>query len=289
MKDNGFRVTTLAASLNVNTGDKLITMQSRFPRFILAEVNTHRALSKGAGSSRAIPVKRVLAQVWNDPAMPVHWGVNRAGMQAKEELQGWRRAAAIALWRTAGRVMCGFAWGMMKIGLHKQVANRILEAWQWTNHVISGTEWDNVFELRDHPDAQPEFQVLAKMWRKEVENAYYRPLQPGEWHMPYILDNEWWAYPLDLRLKLSAARSARVSYEPFDGDPSIQKEQARFNLLVGSRPRHSSPTEHQAVAMHASGFYANYKGFQQLRYYIENEIKVPGPSLEPKDDTRPRR
>lgn len=234
---------------------------------------THRAFSRNAGSSRAIPVKRVLAQVWNDPAGPDHWGVNQAGMQARAELVGWRRAAAGSLWRTAGKVMCGFAWGMMKLGLHKQVANRILEPWQYINVVVSATDWANFFHLRCHPDAQPEFQALAEGIRKEMRRARRAgdvyPLARDEWHLIYVTDAE--RKQLDARtlLKLSTARAARVSYAPFDGNANLQKEIDRHDALVGSEPIHASPAEHQARCMATGMRYANFRGFVQYRAYIE--------------------
>jgi len=61
-------------------------------RFILAEINTHRVLSRSYRSSRAVPVKTLLEEVRTRPAMPVHWGANRPGMQAHEELTGSGRA-----------------------------------------------------------------------------------------------------------------------------------------------------------------------------------------------------
>ena len=68
-------------------GVRLTTLQLRYPRFILAEFNTHRVFSRNSSSSRAIPVKKMLEQVQTDPAMPVWWGKNQPGMQAREELE----------------------------------------------------------------------------------------------------------------------------------------------------------------------------------------------------------
>ena len=66
-----------------DAGKRITTFQLKYPRFIHSELMTHRVFSRNASSSRAIPVAKVLSQVWNDPAMPVHWGKNQAGMQAR--------------------------------------------------------------------------------------------------------------------------------------------------------------------------------------------------------------
>jgi thymidylate synthase ThyX len=72
-----------------------------------------------------------------------------------------------------------------RLGVHKQLANRLLEPFSWHTVVVTATDWDNFFHLRCHPDAQPEFQKIAGMMRDVMEasthNLYY-----GEWHLPYI-------------------------------------------------------------------------------------------------------
>lgn len=265
-------VKLLAASRCAITGVELLSFQLRYWRAIHAELMTHRVFSRNAGSSRAIPVRKVLAQVWSDPAGPIHWGVNQAGMQARAELVGWRRALAGGLWRTAGKVMCGFAWAMMKLGLHKQVANRLLEPWQYINVVLSGTDWENFFQLRCHPDAQPEFQELAEAIEMQWLMAPRRILHPGEWHLLYVTDQERCTLDIDTLLKLATARTARVSYEPFDGNATIVKEIQRHDDLVAADPIHASPTEHQAMCTGQKGKHGNFRGFKQYRQVVEEQI-----------------
>ena len=83
----------IADSVNP-AGQRLTTVQVRYWRAVHAELMTHRAFSRNASSSRAIPVRKMLAQVWGDPAGPLRWGANQSGMQAEQELTGWRLSAA---------------------------------------------------------------------------------------------------------------------------------------------------------------------------------------------------
>lgn len=272
----GSEAKVILKSVNI-AGVELTTIQLRYWRAIHGELMTHRAFSRNAGSSRATPVKKMLAQVWSDPAGPIHWGTNKAGMQAGAEVGGWRLTLAKTLWKLSGRAACVFAWTLMKVGLHKQVANRILEPWQYINVLVSATDWDNFYGLRCHPDAQPEFQELAEKVREVISTAPAVPLQNGRWHLPYILPQESF-YTLETKLKLSAARCARISIAPFDGDASVKKECERHDLLVGSTPIHASPTEHQAEAASDIGQSKNFRGFIQYRYYVENK-DVMWPSL----------
>jgi len=252
-------------------GDRLTTLELCYPRIIHGEVMTHRVFSRNAMSSRAIPMKKVLAEVWNDPFVPMYFGKNQPGMQAKQELTGIKRWAAETLWRQASKAACIFAWGMNKVGLHKQIGNRILEPFQWMRVILTATEWDNFFSLRDHPDAEPHFQVLAKAIRQARGDSRPTLLRTGEWHLPYVAEGEGRWLPYMTPAKLSAARCARVSYLTHDGrKPSNKEDLDLFERLAGSRPLHASPLEHQATpGAEDSG---NFRGWTQYRKLWEKEV-----------------
>lgn len=270
--------------------NRLTTFQLSYPRMIHSEFMTHRVFSRNASSSRAIPVAKMIAQVWNDPAMPVHWGKNQSGMQAREELSGVKLWVAKFAWRTAAKAAAGIAWGMDKVGLHKQVANRILEPFQIIHVIVTASEWSNFFELRHHKDADPNIFALADAMR--CASAASIPVSRGDnsfsaycWHLPYVTSAERAKHvndPLYLA-KLSAARCARVSYLTHDGqEPDPKKDLALYERLVGSRPLHASPVEHQAnpdrhpvgeregwMAPHMHG---NFTGWCQFRKVVERTI-----------------
>jgi thymidylate synthase ThyX len=268
-------------------GKRITTMELCYPRFIHGEVMTHRVFSRNAMSSRAIPVAKMIEQVRNSPAMPVHWGKNQPGMQANEQLEGLELKMAKCLWQTAAYEAAKIAERMNEAGVHKQVANRILEPFQWMRTIVTSTEWDNFFELRCHPDAQPEFQKLARLMQDAMEASEPTHLQFSEWHMPYVVwvrdiygDQRFEANlgPIGLKtaLKVSTARCARVSYLTHDGKaPDVDKDIELYERLVGSVPLHASPAEHQAMASHdkhsRSG---NFRGWLQHRQTLENEIKT---------------
>lgn len=227
---------------------ELVTYQLKYWRAIHAELMTHRVFSRNASSSRAIPVKTMLGQVWNDPAGPIHWGANQAGMQARTELSGIKQAVAKAVWKWSGRAMCVAAWTMTKIGLHKQVANRLLEPWQYIHVVLTATEFSNWFELRDHPDAQPEIQELARSMKLAKLASTPKLLQEGEWHLPYVTQVEKDIFGHEDHIKFSVARCARVSYLTHDKKvPDTDNDRMLYARLVGSKPWHASPLEHQAT------------------------------------------
>lgn len=228
-----------------------------YPRFIHAEMLTHKDFSRSAASSRAIPVKKMLSQVWNNPAMPVYWGANMPGMQAKAELKGWKRHIAINLWMLAGKVACVFAWFLTTVNLHKQIANRILEPWQLMHVTLTTSKLANFFNLRIHPDAQPEINYLATKMKLHFQMANAVILKKGQWHLPWISPIDFHeAREISFNLcipqqevlkRASTARCARSSYGTFAGERSLVKDLELYDKLIVMKPVHASPAEHQVT------------------------------------------
>lgn len=284
----------IADSINAATGDRLTTFKVRSPKWMLAEVNTHRALSRNWSSSRAVPGKKIRQMVLTDPFIPIHWGANQKGMQAESELKGWRKELARSLWLFARYPACVTHWLLSDVvGLHKQVCNRLLESWMWADGIISATEWNNFWKLRDHPDAQPEFQALAQLMHAKYKRSIPQKLSPGQWHMPLIHPDDltsrgYLASTLEADLgqlslafqseastcllRMSTARCARASYFLRNGQWSDWKADYELHdRLVGANPRHMSPTEHQAQALENSDRVGNFVGWKQYRKTFADE------------------
>lgn len=234
-----------------------------YPRLCHSELMTHRVFSRNSASSRAIPTKAIIANLREDPADIVWWGKQMTGMQAKEQLSGMQLLAAKALWRIGMEIAIIGARLFAAAGLHKQIANRILETFQNIRVVVTSTEWNNFLALRDHPDAQPELAAVAREIAQLLKYSEPHPLKPGQWHMPYIDvhyvngeqqffvwqegDVQHKQVTLTEALKISASMAAQESYRK--SDASLGKAQNIFDRLINSAPVHASPTEHQAMAM----------------------------------------
>lgn len=262
-------------------GDRppLITLQLRYPRFIHAEFMTHRVFSRNASSSRAVPVSKMLERIKAEPATPVHWGKNQPGMQAWQELDEATAAEAKQVWLAAAEAAVNYAKLMSDMGVHKQIVNRITEPFQHIDVIVTATEWDNFFALRDHPDAQPEIRALAQAMKSAISDATCVTRSTNfhytdAWHLPYITQEEREIFhdvPL-LLAKMSAARCARVSYMTHDGQkPSVEQDLQLFNKLAGSEPMHASPLEHQAYSPSDSCYYipSNLRNWVQFRKAYE--------------------
>lgn len=259
---------------------RITTLQLRLPRFILSQLNKHRAFSNNAASSRAIPVTKMIEQVVNDPVIPIHWGANQAGMVADKELSEADIQECRHLWLSARDAAVEYAKMFADKGLHKQVANRLLESFMWSDVLITATEWDNFFNLRLAYDSQPEMQELARLMKRAMDES-----TPSEtpYHLPYIRDEEIAAcleaapiksthLPPEDFFKLapiSAARCARVSYRNHDNSECVvEKDKQLADTLRAAK--HFTPFEHQAMWIGGTAQNtANFKGWQSHRVFLE--------------------
>ena len=141
----------VADSLNPQ-GDRLISILATFPRIILAEVNTHRMLSKNTSSSRAIPFEKMVEAVQNNPFIPIAWQKHHSGMQGIEYFTDEKDIYRVEqVWRDARRRAIDVAKDLHSSKVTKQLCNRLLEPFMWTTMLITGPKsgWDNFFNLRN--------------------------------------------------------------------------------------------------------------------------------------------
>jgi thymidylate synthase ThyX len=268
-------------------GVRLTTMEVRYPRFIHSEFLTHRVFSRNSGSSRALPIRKMIDAVREEPAIPLWWGRNQPGMQAREEIGDAARTEAEAEWRRALDDALAHAERLAssEINLHKQLVNRILEPFAWITVIVTATEWANFFTQRTHEDAQPEIKRIAELMLREYRRSEPRSLAIGEWHTPLIQADEEESLPVEERLKVSVARSARVSYLSHAGTRDIAKDVELYEKLVGGGANgHWSPFEHVATPLaSASAWSGNFRGWEQYRKRFPqehastfpDEIRVP--------------
>ena len=257
-------------------GIRLTTLQLRYPRFIHAEFMTHRQFSRNASSSRAIPVKKLVEDVVNDPVYPLHWGANQKGMQAAEECDApvdiSHPMSREMAWDVARGHAIMYAKAFDNAGYHKQIVNRLLEPFSHINVVCTATEWTNFFALRDHSAAQPEIRRLAKEMRDRMEWSLPQKLDYGEWHLPYVTDEE--RGNAQVAIKCSVARCARVSYLTYEQKkPNTEEDLKLYERLLGAQPIHASPSEHQATPGNGGLLNGNFNGWHQFRKMIPGECQ----------------
>jgi thymidylate synthase ThyX len=285
------------------TGKRITTFEITFPRIVLAEFNTHRMFSRNSASSRAIPFKKQIERVETSPFVPEVFPINGKGMQPNAYLkredfgfhkaeEAWYHArdsaikAARILYnclddREADKILEDFLGDKSEyaeVNIHKQLVNRLLEPFQWHTVIVTATEWDNFFKLRTNEQAQYEIRRIADL----MYDAYHlyvdtdekglrsrthlepKLLKQGEWHLPFISDEDekevaWFLRNKNIKLygitpeqtilnifkEVSVARCARVSYLTHDGKRDIEKDLELFDKLKTSG--HWSPFEHVAT------------------------------------------
>ena len=259
------RVEVILDSIHPVYETRLTTMLLEYPRFIHSQFMTHRVFSRNAASSRAIPVKKMVERIRKNPAMPLHWGMNQRGMQARDEIDDEKKATAKQVWLELLDHAMRCAERLDQLGVHKQVINRVLEPWAHIQVVVTATEWDNFFDLRLHDDAQPEIQELARQMKRAMDES-----TPAKrmWHIPFVRPEEE-RLPIDTRLAISVARCARTSYYYHDGGFSKPEQDMELYERLYTAG-HWSPFEHQAEAG-AHMWYNNFRHWRQWRYTLQKK------------------
>jgi len=299
----------IADSVSDN-GDRITTVIIEIPRMVWSEFLTHRDKSRNSASTRAIPTERQVMGVLDAPFVPDQWGINQPGMQPGEALDAEQAEIAVTDWlRARDHAVIGavalmggtknvrdeqlrerlielrerYNYGpevdAVAQAIHKQYAGRLLEPFMWHRAIVTATEWENFFALRDNPLAQHEIQVIAHMIRMAYEQSQPRLLRQGEWHLPFIRDYER-NLPFAQLIKMVVARCARISYSNYgSGEPDPEKDVALYDMLL--HDGHMSPFEHVARPMTARELsmedrdlrlrFSNFFGWWQHRQDIPHQ------------------
>lgn len=280
----------VADSMGPN-GIRVTSVSCTYPRFIHAQIMTHRLFSRNTASSRAIPSKSVIAAIEESESPVIFWGKNKSGMSPDEELGGIKKILAQYVWDISKKTAILYAKLLMWLGIHKQIANRILEPYMFVTCLITSSEWENFFNLRMHDKKGPqqEIRFIAQKIYEAINKSKPQHLQKGEWHLPFITPRDSFnahkflgQYGQNLQevlKKMCVARCARISYLKHGNDFSVENEINLHDRLLSSK--HNSPFEHQLQArgVDERQWCGNIRGWWQHRADVDKDfthvISVP--------------
>lgn len=277
----------IIADSTAGHGIRLTTFELTLPMFIQPQLLRHRMFSFSVQSTRAVPLKEQIRRVRENPAMPIRWGVAQKGMVADKafECGSEEHLTAETIWRDDAENACVRAERYLELGVHQEIAARILSPFAWCRCIVTATDWDNFFALRIDKHAQAEIRILAETMRDLLENSEPEFVKYGEWATPFVNGDElaeladpdsedggWrgskvWANAC----LVSAGRCARVSYLQHDGKRDAARDLKLAQKLAGDA--HWSPLEHQATPMVTSPecYSGNLRGWTQFRKMFRNE------------------
>jgi hypothetical protein len=148
----------------------------------------------------------------------------------------------------------------------------------WITVCVTGDwgAWSNYFALRCHPDAAEAIADQAYMAQLAYFKSTPKELVKGDWHTPYITQEE----DLQIRMvhdlwltrqRISIGRCARTSYLTQEGKRDFAEDVKLFERLANSTPMHASPFEHVCEAMGDDERYAKYIGWRSYRHLLPKE------------------
>lgn len=274
--NTGYYATVVADSIAPN-GSRLATLEICFPRFILAEFNTHRVFSRNSASSRAIPVAKQIERVVNHPFVPVAFPINKPGMRATEYLRsgdaGYNKARDT--WLFARDVAVQAAELLLEQDIHKQTANRLLEPFMWHTVVCTASDWENFFNLRISEFAQPEIKMIAEMMAYVMDQSVPALRKVNEWHIPYVDPSEHIGMQAFDLARISAGRCAAVTLlNQQKKEPEKDLQRCDKLMALG----HMSPLEHPAQVWDSTSGEAP-SGSNFNRWWTQLRKMIPGEAV----------
>lgn len=302
-----YRAKIIADSIGPN-GVRLTTMEFDIWKPLLAEFNTHGLLGvRNFPSSRAIPWPKMREKIITNPHVPM-FRKNNPGMQPGTPLSVAEQELAAEEWlclRDQVLLSVEFMGDKAGLNIHKQWLNRALEPWITVTGIVTATEWDNFFNLRlelnddGYPMAQDEFYFMTRAMRKALDHSTPKALQPGDWHLPYIMDHHETCNALNSIgvessdenvAMVSAGRCATVSYDNLGSGVDHIKDYKRATdqlLPFG----HMSVFGHQAKCLEKVDFLGydvftedrfsgQLRGWHQFRKMLPNEACWVSPNAD---------
>lgn len=248
---------------------RVTTFELEYPRYIHSELLTHRVFSRNCASSRAIPIEKQIELCLSNPVKP-EFTMHAKGMSGEPADRETRKEAQ-KIWDLACSQMIAFAEELYNLGIHKQNVNRLLEPFQHMKTILTGTDFDNFFNLRLDGVAQPEIYLLASKMKDAMDNSIPEILDADMWHLPYIEKDDFNGETLETIKKISVACCAQVSYRKLD----TSKETALriYDKLINSGKLHASPFEHICRPNYAGETQkGNLRGWHQFRADVEETI-----------------
>jgi len=259
-----FSVNLLKHSIQ-GMGKEAISFLFTYERFIHAEVMTHR-WSRNYSSSRAIPYRDMQKWIKGDPALPLHMGKNKGGMQSGElvqEHEAFKKSLLDFYDHTRG-----WCDGLIeRFDPHKEIINRYTEPWGWITGIMTTgrRQLMNMFNLRISPMAHPNIQRLAVAMARLYRHSIPQVLQPGEWHLPFVSDVKGTAN----NISWSVARSAWCSYNNPTKDATLERAKKRHADCIDFK--HATPLEHQLEARADRAHTGLVPGYNSYRSMIPQE------------------
>ena len=251
-------------------GIELITIQTRAPKFLDAEIEKHRMLSSNSSSDRAIPFEKNKSAV---PFIPTDVRLNEPGMQGHTALDEKQAGDFYAdMYRLYEYICIALKpWDHV----HKQHLNRYILPFAWQHKVITGNreQFEYFLKLRESPSADPAIQDLASKIREAITVSEPTELSIGQWHLPYVTQDERQTLTERNAVVVSVARCARVSYSNHDSTESnFAKDELLYDMLRTNK--HMTPFEHQATPMVHTKSYSPSMGFGPGSTHIDTHFRV---------------
>lgn len=237
----------IVADTTSRAGARIVTAELTLPRIVLAEANTHRdGQARNSASTRAVPLTQAIARALEDPYVPDEWPATGPGMVPAGVLAGQYAARARVAWLQGRDAAVATARALAQAGVHKEIAGRVLEPYQWQVVLVTMTHWDNYFALRLAPAASRPLRLAVEALRDALASSTSRHIavepatswraQAGlaDLHLPYLVEDDVQDLEVLVDGAATAAAAAVVDATPGSDPITAFRREVRTRVRVAA-------------------------------------------------------
>ena len=251
--------------------ERVITFVVHCPKFINAEILTHKGFSVNASSSRALGFPSTRRQ--DGPFVPPYVEKPSTKMFGDGEVE---LDKYISFEKSILRIYDYILRELddHKGNIHKQHLNRYVEPFFMQTLVITANKYvfDNMIKLRKSKFADPNIQILARRMEECIDKS---KTKFQRFHLPYVTLQESKSFSTLDQFLISAGRLAKVSYNNLSmEDPGIAIKRAKRLI----EDEHKSCFTHQLLSdknmgythsdIYGNWYSGNIRGWSQFRKVI---------------------
>lgn len=249
------KVKIILDSIN-EENSRLTTIIIKCPQSFSHEFMKHKMFIKNIGNFKQDTILTTIESVEKDMSL-----LKNIGKKTKkiEKIAHDLKFKVTQMWLNRAKKVENEAKKLINLGMHKQIANKILEPYVFNTILITGTQksYSDFFLLAEKRQKIKEMQILANEIILIYKNNKPVLLPEGSWHLPYITQGDLdiinfddYNQCMDILCKISAVRCLKMNYFNFSSNShfDIGLELDVYNKMIESFPVNISFTEHIAMS-----------------------------------------
>ena len=254
-----YKCEIIADSLSPQS-DRLTSFLVTYPRIVHAEMLRHRMFSRNVASSRAIPFKKMVKDIEENPFIPIAWQKDHKGMQGNEYITN--NDSVISYWLEAIDQAVRYAKILnqsINAGVTKQLCNRLLEPFMWVTELITGTHFENFFKLRCpiYGDSAYGLDKCSTVFKSKKDYCKHFNIEEN-----YQTNLQWFSHNYS-QAEIHIQQIAEMMWDAYNESEPKKLESGQWHIPYGDNMDESLLNK----TIDHTGYYGTIEGYNDFRVH----------------------